>query len=82
MADGQTCTYNSQPCPAGGYICGLTYTKNEAHVSGVKTTYVTSNCATAGDVLKNEDYSLTAPVMVGDNAQITFAACISEILSS
>lgn len=32
VADGQTCTSNSQPYPAGGYMCGLTYTKNEAYV--------------------------------------------------
>ena len=55
----------------------MTYTKNEAHISGVKTTYVTGNCATAGDVVKTEDYSLTAPVVMGDTAQVTFAACIS-----
>ncbi len=67
-----------EPCPPGGYVCGLTYTNNQANVAGIKSTVIVGNCAIAGDVVGTEPYAFTAPVMVGPDAQVTFAACISR----
>lgn len=43
-----------EPCPPGGYVCGLTYTNSQANVAGIKSTVITGSCAIAGDVVKTE----------------------------
>ncbi|KAI9755744.1 MAG: hypothetical protein M4579_004174 [Chaenotheca gracillima] len=67
-----------EPCPKGGYVCGLTYQLNQAHVKGKENYYYAACGAINGELEKSEDFEFTAPVMVGDGPQVTYAACIAE----
>ncbi|KAK4694356.1 hypothetical protein P7C71_g3224, partial [Lecanoromycetidae sp. Uapishka_2] len=66
-----------EPCPPGGYVCGLTYTNNVANVAGIQNNVMVGDCVSNGDIVGSQPYSFTAPVTVGPDAQVTFAACIS-----
>lgn len=66
-----------EPCPPGGYVCGLTYTNNVANVAGMQNNVMVGDCVTAGDVVKTQPYSFAAPVMLGPDAQVTFASCVT-----